>query len=62
MLRSSTGHYTATTYGGNGKWETYDDTKSSIQHTKHAYDVEFVVCTIRLLLFFIFVLYFQVIL
>lgn len=45
-LRSATGHYTASVYRGNSKWETYDDTKKQIQQTKQASDVEFLIYTI----------------
>lgn len=45
-LRSATGHYTASAFRRNGKWETYDDTKSTIQNTKQANDVEFLIYTI----------------
>jgi ubiquitin C-terminal hydrolase len=45
-LRSSTGHYTASALQSNSKWETYDDTKTAIQHTKQTFDVEFLIYTI----------------
>lgn len=45
-LRSATGHYSASAFRSNAKWETYDDTKTTIQHTKQAYDVEFLIYTI----------------
>jgi ubiquitin C-terminal hydrolase len=45
-IRSATGHYTANAFQGNEKWETYDDTKTAIQHTKQAFNVEFLIYTI----------------
>lgn len=47
-LRYTTGHYKASTYRGNDKWETYDDTKDKIVNTKisNKIDVEFLIYTI----------------
>lgn len=45
-LRSATGHYTASAFRGDGTWETYDDTKTTVQYTKHACNIEFLIFTI----------------